>query len=106
MANRVPVILKHTSLKIYEKGGIDGSTNRARFQSAWNIARARLTEYGFLTPGSQEGPASRIRLTARGRARTLEHARESSNAQKNKKFDELYEEIKYDRIKKDQGPAT
>lgn len=103
--NRIPVLLKHTTMAIYEKGGIDGNTEREQFRSAWNIARARLTQYGFLISGSQEGPASRIRLTARGRSRTLLHAHEGDNAIKNMKFDKLYEEIKVDESK-GKVPAT
>ena len=51
--NRVPNIVKHNTLAIYKKGGIDGGTKQARFRSAWNIARARLVEYGFLVRVSE-----------------------------------------------------
>ncbi len=96
MANRVPIIVKHMTMAIYDKGGIDGSTTKEKFQSAWNIARARLTEYGHLAPGSDQGPGSRIRLTGKGRSRNVKHWRENDNVRKNTAFDALYEEIQKD----------
>ena len=96
MANQVPIIVKHTALAIYKKGGIDGSTDKEKFRSAWNIARARLTEYGILIKGSEEGPGSRIRLTGKGRSLNALHARESDKAGKNIAFDKLYEDIQRD----------
>ena len=97
--NRVPILVKHMTVAIYKKGGIDGSTKKDRFRSAWNIARARLTEYGFLAKGSEDGPASNIRLTGKGLQRESQHRNERGGAAKNTMFDLLYEQIEDDAIK-------
>jgi hypothetical protein len=94
--NRVPNIVKHCTLAIYKKGGIDGGTAKERFRSAWNIARARLVEYGFLMKGSEDGPHGRIRLTGKGRKRNGEHKSEKGVAQKNMQFDKMFEWIRTD----------
>ena len=88
--NRVPNIVKHCAMAIYKKGGIEGSTAKGRFRSAWNIARARLVEYGFLIEGSQIGPAGRILLTSKGRQRNLEHRMERDGRTKSAEFDKRY----------------
>jgi hypothetical protein len=104
-SNRVPIIVKHMTMAIYNKGGIDGSTSKEKFRSAWNIARARLTGYGHLTPGSDQGPGTRIRLTGKGRSRNVKHARENDNTSKNTSFDKLYEGILEDDKKGKEKPT-
>jgi hypothetical protein len=94
--NRVPNIVKHTTLAIYGKGGIDGGTSKERFRSAWNIARSRLVEYGFLMKGSEKGPHGVIRLTAKGRKRNQEHKSERGVAIKSMNFDKMFEWIRHD----------
>ena len=93
--NRVPNIVKHCTLAIYNgKSKIDGGTKRERFISAWNIARARLVEYGFLAKGSESGPHGVIRLTSKGRQRNQEHKSEQGVGIKSKQFDKLFEWIR------------
>lgn len=96
--NRVPALVKHMTMAIYNKGGIDGGTRKERFISAWNIARARLTQYGFLREGSDKGPVSTIVLTGKGLKRETLHRRERDGAMKDAKFDELFEQLQDDEI--------
>jgi len=97
--NRVPALVKHMTMAILKKGGIDGGTQKEQFISAWNIARARLTEYGFLTGGSDKGPASNIKLTGRGRKRETLHLREAGRSAKEMLFDSLFSVLQDDEIK-------
>jgi len=82
----VPVLVQHTTIAIYESlpGG------QAKFVDALKIARARLVEYGFLTPGSENGPASAIRLTAKGVSRNRKHLSDKGANRKNREFEKLY----------------
>lgn len=88
--NRVPLLVKHMTMAILKKGGIEGGTQKERFISAWNIARFRLTQYGMLTSGSDKGPASNISLTGRGAKREVEHRREVGRSDKEQMFDSLF----------------
>jgi len=87
----VPLILKHCTVAIF-KGphGPSGST-RKKFKESYAIARSRLTEYGFLAPGSEDGPSDNIRLTAKGQQREGFHKREG--AWKNAVFNSFFEWI-------------
>lgn len=96
MANRVPNLVKHCTVALFKKDELDGGTVKEKFMSAWKVARARLTEYGFLAEGSEEGPASRIKLTAKGRQRETKHRREAGAGSKNALFDKLYKLIEED----------
>jgi len=91
-ADKIPHIVKHCTLAIWRDGGISGG-KRERFVSAWNIARARLTEYGFLAPGSAEGPVDNIKLTSKGTTREAFHAREPGGKTKSNLFDQMYKWI-------------
>lgn len=91
-AVNVPHLVKHTTLAIWRDGGISGG-NRERFISAWNIARARLTQYGYLASGSDTGKAVDIKLTSKGVARDREHARESDGRAKSALFDSMFKWI-------------
>jgi hypothetical protein len=64
------------------------------------IARARLTEYGFLVAGSEDGPADQIKLTGKGHRRERYHQNDQNSKQKNKLFDELFKMIEKDEEKK------
>lgn len=88
-ADRVPHLVKHTTLAIWRSGDIAGSS-KDRFVSSWNIARARLTEYGFLTEGSDKGSPETIRLTSKGRQREHFHAREPGGKDKSGLFDQMF----------------
>jgi hypothetical protein len=89
-ATKIPALLKHMTVAIFKKGGIDGSTEKDQFISAWNIARFRLVQYGFLAEGSQEGEVSKMRLTGKGLKREAEHRRESDRGQKEVLFDKMF----------------
>ena len=102
--NRVPNIVKHCTLAIYKKGGIEGGTNKERFRSAWNIARARLVQYGFLLHGSEKGPHGRIKLTGKGRKRNQEHKSETGVSAKSVLFDHMFEWIRKDELSGKEGP--
>ena len=91
--NRVPVVVKHMTIAILKKGGIDGDTEEAQFISAWNIARFRLAQYGHLTPESEKGPPSNIKLTSKGKKLETKHLREGGRPQKENLFDRLFEAI-------------
>jgi len=92
--NRVPVIVKHCTVAIFTEGrGIRGSTKSERFEGALQIARARLTEYGFLARGSETGDPNRITLTAKGRKREAVHKREVAGKRKDALFDRMWKII-------------
>jgi hypothetical protein len=88
-AAEVPHLVKHTTIAIWKHGGVAGGP-RERFVSAWNIARARLTEYGYLTKGSEGGKAADIKLTGKGVQRNHKHAREADGKAKSAMFDEMF----------------
>lgn len=106
MANRIPTIVKHTTLAIYNKDKtLKGRTEAEKFQSAWNVARFRLTQYGFLVTGSEKGSPDQIMLTGRGRLREAEHKRESDSTIKDRMFDELFSKLsEVDAIGEDDCP--
>jgi hypothetical protein len=97
--NRVPLLVKHMTMAILKKGGIDGGTQKEQFISAWNIARARLTQYGMLKGGSDKGPASTIVLTGRGEKREVVHRRESGRSNKEQMFDSLFSVLQDEELK-------
>jgi hypothetical protein len=84
---QIPSILKHCALAIFNDPHLPGST-KLRFLRALKIAKARLVEYQFLTEGSEDRPADKVGLTAKGKQREQLHLREGPA--KNKKFDALY----------------
>lgn len=88
-AAKVPHLVKHATVAIWKDGGIAGGS-RERFVSAWNIARARLTQYGFLTEGSEKGKSEDIKLTSKGAKRDREHAREADSRAKSGLFDSMF----------------
>lgn len=104
----IPIVLKHMTLAVYEHkfGSADGKTGlntmdatraskgpqrKSNFSEAFTIARARLVEYGHLTPGSLNGPVGKISLTGSGRQIESKHRREAGGGKKTKRFDLLYE---------------
>ena len=88
----VPVFVKHVALAIYKDGYGHGSVED-RFYQAFDAARWKGVEWGYLREGSQYGPPENIKLTARGRGKETYHRRESDGAIKNKQFIALYERI-------------
>lgn len=91
-ADDIPVLLKHVSLAIYKNGYGSGSKEQ-RFWHCFDAARWRLVEWGYLAKGSQKGPVTDMRLTAKGRVKNAEHMREPGRAAKAALFLELYERI-------------
>jgi hypothetical protein len=89
-AAKVPTLLKHNTLAIWRKGDVDGGSVRERFVSAWNIARSRLVEYGYLIKGSEKSKAEDIRMTTKGAVRNRKHSREPDSKAKSNLFDKMY----------------
>lgn len=87
--NNVPFILKHVALAIYESGDVHGSSPTQKITGAMDIARHRLTEYGFFRKGSETGPIEKIKLTVKGMRGEQRHKYHGPR-QKNEKFDALY----------------
>jgi len=85
----IPILVKHCALAIYEDGYVKGSKIH-RVLHSFNIARGRLTEYGFLKAGSDAGPAANIELTAKGLKSESKHKRELGSKHATKKWDRLY----------------
>lgn len=86
---KVPNLVKHCTLAIWKSGDIAGG-KRERFVSAWNIARARLVQYGYLAKGSESGTAEDIKLTSKGVVREAEHTREAGGTAKSMHFDQMF----------------
>lgn len=87
--NDIPEFVKHVAMAIYESGDLSGS-NAKKFESSLNIARSRLVQYGYLMPGSQNGPVERIRLTSAGARKNAQHKTEgAAGLRKSKMFDSL-----------------
>ena len=78
----IPVLVKHMAMAILRERGA------RTFADALQIARGRLTQYGFLARGSDEGPVGNIRLTVKGQRREREHRRRPRRV--SSEFDRLY----------------
>lgn len=85
----IPILVKHMALAIFKSGSLTG-TVFDKATSAFNIARHRLVEYGFLTKGSELGPPENIKLTGKGHKGEAKHRRESDARKKVKEWDKLY----------------
>lgn len=81
----VPVLLKHNTLALF-KAKLGGD-ERWRFASAYNIAVARLVEYGFLRSETS------LKLTGKGVLAEKKHRHDAMSASKSARFDFLY--LKY-----------
>jgi hypothetical protein len=88
--DKIPYLVRHCVVAIYLNGGLHES-DKKRAQSAWNIALAQLTKYGYLRSGSEKGDPDKIRLTSKGTLRENKHRREGS--WKNKYFLHLFTDI-------------
>jgi hypothetical protein len=88
MAEKIPILVQHVALAIYESGDVSGSPT-LRMTGAMDIARHRLVEYGFLRLGSEKGSVDSIRLTAKGSRRDAHH-RGHGGKEKYEKFAKLY----------------
>jgi hypothetical protein len=81
---RLSKLLKHCTVAVFKNANVIGNTVEERWLGAWNIARARLTQLGFLAPGSETGPAATIRHTHKGAGKSTKHSAEG--AAKNRFF--------------------
>lgn len=79
----IPNLVKHCTVAIFRSGDIKGSTLE-KFRSCYSIAKARLTQYGFLSSGAGDPPL----LTRKGFVRERQHSREGGH--KSAFFDKLY----------------
>jgi hypothetical protein len=86
----MPILVKHCALAIYRSGDIKG-TILQKVHQALLIARARLTEYGFLSKGSEKGGIETIKLTGKGLRREAYHQREKGGVEKTALWDQLYQ---------------
>ena len=85
----IPLLVRHCTVAVYKK--LHGD-KKSRFMEAFEIARAQLMKYGYLTHQSVYGSVEDIRLTPKGRRREQLHRREGSKGQlKNKLFAELFQ---------------
>lgn len=90
-ASNVPAIVKHAVVAIH--GKLTGQAAKERAISAWNIARARLVEYGYLTKGSENASSEGITLTPKGTLRNRKHRLEAKNPAVDQEFSALFEHI-------------
>lgn len=101
----IPNLVKHCTIAIWRDGKISGG-KQERFISAWNIARARLVEYGFLTKGSENGTSEQIHLTSKGTKRESFHTREPGGKTKSMLFDQMFRWVEVaEDTKKGDGPS-
>lgn len=97
MANfRIPNIVKHCCVAIYREGKISAKTKKDLFLQCFKIAKARLTQYGFIVV-TGDSPTASIGLTPKGRAAELRHKREGRA--KTLLFDTLYDGFDLDGTK-------
>ena len=61
------------------------------FSECLKAARGRLTKWGYLAAGSDQGPATSMRLTMKGIIRNQSHEREGKG--KSEQFDHLYVQL-------------
>lgn len=91
--NDIPVLVKHCALAIFKSGDVKGSV-MDKTLGAFDIARHRLTEYGFLKKGSEVGDPSKIKLTSKGFQAESKHQREGAAGKaKTREWDKLYRVI-------------
>ena len=84
--NDIPVLVKRVTMAMVTGKGI-------AFPAALDIARASLTKQGYLASGSDRGPVTNIKLTAKGAQRNREHMRKP-----------MRESIAFDRLFTKYGP--
>lgn len=71
----LPPLLTHMTMAIFWK--LHGS-ERHKFLGAFEVARAQLVRWGYLTSASFPGPVERIKLTAKGRKKNRRHLSEGA----------------------------
>lgn len=84
----IPAILKHMTVAIFRGSTVPGSGS-VKFLNAFNVARANLSRYGYLS-GGEEGPVSSIGLTGAGKEKEVQKIAQPRGAEKRAFFDGLY----------------
>lgn len=72
---QLPPLVTHMTMAIFWK--LHGS-ERHKFLGAFEVARAQLVRWGYLTGGSFPGPVEGIKLTAKGRKKNRPHTSEGA----------------------------
>ena len=72
---QLPPLLTHMTMAIFWKLG---GSERHKFLGAFEVARAQLTRWGYLTSASFPGPVDKIKLTAKGRKKNSAHMSEGA----------------------------
>lgn len=86
----IPTLVKHVALAIFKSGDLKGNKFK-KTQAAFDIARSRLVEYGYLKKGSEQGPPENIKLTGKGHKREGYHRNEGGEGKsKTTEWDQLY----------------
>jgi len=86
----IPILVRHVALAIYKSGDVRGASTLEKAIGAFDIARHRLTEYGFLRKGSEKGKPSKIKMTVKGHKADAKHRSEVGSKTKTKEWDKLY----------------
>ncbi len=84
----IPAIVKHCTVAIWHRGRPAGKDQKDRFMQCFEIAKAQLTKFGFITVGAAPDD---IGLTPRGRVRDQLH--KSEGPAKTTLFDALYDQL-------------
>lgn len=84
----IPAILKHMTVAIFKSSYVPG-TGSVKFLNAFNVARANLSRYGYLS-GGEEGPISNIGLTGAGKGEEAKKLAQPRGAEKRAFFDGLF----------------
>lgn len=71
----LPPLVTHMTIAIFWK--LHGS-ERHKFLGAFEVARAQLVRWGYLTSSSFPGPVEKIKLTAKGRKKDRPHKSEGA----------------------------
>jgi hypothetical protein len=87
----VPDILKHMTLAIFNTRGVRGRGQKGKFSAAFEIARHRLVEYGYLRKGAEKDDAKEFPLTPEGMKREQVHRKEGRR--KALQFDALFKKV-------------
>jgi hypothetical protein len=103
LVERVPTIIKHCALAIFKEGGLHAGPVGS-FKKALEIARWRLTSYGFLVEGSQTGSIDDILMTPKGMERERQHRRERDRGRKDREFNRYFRWIETSLERKDEKP--
>ena len=85
--SEIPRYVKHVTMAILKKPGISS------FEDALDIARAQLTKFGYLAPGSDKGGPESIKMTSKGSMKNREFGRRPMR--NILEFDRLFQKSKW-----------